>query len=253
MRAAEVRSALCDMHSEAGRWVTAEEVQLQMGPSHRRLDFVAMDCWESRGYALYGFEVKVSKADLKREIQDPSKHTCFFDCLDYFSIAGPSAIFDLKAIPDKWGVCAIEGGKARWLRKPSPLHGDEMISKVPKGFMASFARKAVADSGSQKKIHEARMRGIELGRQKEVEAQALRTSRLERELEGYRAVYDSLGLSHPYFGEWEKSCLEDYAAFKRLNLDRLAGAISGVIEGLGELDALIGRIGESECERKCDS
>ena len=89
MKASEVKDLLRDMHSDVSRWVTAEEVPVKTGGGSRRLDFVAMECWESRGHALWGFEVKVSKADLAREIRDPSKHTCFFECLDYYSIAVP--------------------------------------------------------------------------------------------------------------------------------------------------------------------
>lgn len=241
MKAGEVKDLLRDMHSDVSRWVTAEEVPVKTGGGNRRLDFVAMECWESRGHALWGFEVKVSKADLAREIRDPSKHTCFFECLDYYSIAVPEEIVDVDAIPEAWGIAVARDNEIRWRRMPQPLHGDRLLEAIPKSFAASFARRAVACSGGRDVCRQAREQGIEAGKKRAFEEAECRAKRLEESLDAYETVFKELGLDplNARWADYERTVLEEYIAFRELSLSSIKRMIPSAIEQLKGLESLL--------------
>lgn len=241
MKAGEVKDLLRDMHSDVSRWVTAEEVPVKTGGGNRRLDFVAMECWESRGHALWGFEVKVSKADLAREIRDPSKHTCFFECLDYYSIAVPEEIVDVDAIPEAWGIAVVHDNEIRWRRMPQPLHGDRLLEETPKSFVASFARRAVASSGGRDACRQAREQGIEAGKKKAFEEAEYKAKRLQESLDAYETVFKELGLDplNARWADYERAVLEEYVAFRELSLSSIKRMIPNAIEQLKGLESLL--------------
>lgn len=241
MKASEVKDLLRDMHSDVSRWVTAEEVPVKTGGGNRRLDFVAMECWESRGHALWGFEVKVSKADLAREIREPSKHTCFFECLDYYSIAAPEEIVDVDTVPEAWGIVVVRNNEIRWRRMPQPLHGDRLLEETPKSFVASFARRAVACSGGRDACRQAREQGIEAGKRRAFEEAESKAKRLQESIDAYEMVFKELGLD-PLNARWtsyERAVLKEYEEFRKLSLPSIRRAIPSVIEELRALEGLL--------------
>lgn len=241
MKASEVKDLLRDMHSDVSRWVTAEEVPVKTGGGNRRLDFVAMECWESRGHALWGFEVKVSKADLAREIRDPSKHTCFFECLDYYSIAAPEEIVDVDTVPEAWGIVVVRDKEIRWRRMPQPLHGDRLLEETPKSFVASFARRAVACSGGRDACRQAREQGIEVGKKRAFEEAEFKAERLQESIDAYEMVFKELDLD-PLKTRWadcERALLEEYVEFRKLQLPAIKRAIPNAIEELRALEGLL--------------
>ncbi len=135
MKAGEIRAALRARYSDARRYAVAEEVGITTGYSPRRLDMIVLDCYESNGFRIDGIEIKVSKADLKRELENPSKHVAFFDVIDYYTLACPAGVADMNVIPPKWGVLQVnEDGTTRYRRRPIALH-DDKPQDVPRGFL----------------------------------------------------------------------------------------------------------------------
>lgn len=82
MTADDIRAALRTKYHDSRQYAIAEEVGLTTGFSHRRLDMMALDCYNSNGFRIDGFEIKVSTSDLRRELEDPEKHVAFFDVID---------------------------------------------------------------------------------------------------------------------------------------------------------------------------
>ena len=130
-----MRTLLRDKFSDTRRYALAEEVGNETGYQRRRLDMVVVDVYQSNGYSLEGIEIKVSKSDLRRELQGSSKHNIFFDDLDYYSLAAPSDIIDKDLIPKHWGIYAAKFKDGEWtlrtVRKPCSLHdiGSHGISR----------------------------------------------------------------------------------------------------------------------------
>ncbi len=86
----------------AGEWAYFEEVRQKPGAG-RSADSVAVNLWSSRGYAICGFEVKVTRSDWLRELKDPSKAQPIFEYCDRWALVAEKGIVKEGEIPDTWG------------------------------------------------------------------------------------------------------------------------------------------------------
>lgn len=181
--------------ADSREWVCVTEVAKGTGGNHRRLDMVAMNCFASNGYAIEGIEVKVSRADLRRELQDAAKHNVFFDSLDYYSLACPEDIADMSIIPPKWGVYVVKAnGTLRAKRKPLALC-DEGRTHMNKAFVASLVRniayeaKAPYETAIRAARVEGRAEGIEIGRKS---VSTFENERIRDEHKAYKELFKEL-------------------------------------------------------------
>lgn len=160
--AKDVLALLRERYSNGGEWVCASEVQRTTGWSDRRYDFVAMNCFESTGQKIEVVEIKVSKSDLRHELEESEKHTVIFDEIDYYSLAAPAEIIDMRLIPPKWGVYAYQDGKLVTKRKPLHLH-DEYKTTVSRTFAASFMRAAIAQNMEKTLLYDEKQKSFDEG------------------------------------------------------------------------------------------
>lgn len=60
---------------EPPAWAFLEQVRNSTGwkRTERYADAVAMSLWPSRGLEVHGFEIKVSRSDVLKELRDPEK------------------------------------------------------------------------------------------------------------------------------------------------------------------------------------
>lgn len=149
----DIYRLLAEKYSSSREWAIAGEVQRTTGWSDRRYDFVAMNCFASNRYRIEVVEIKISKPDLRRELEEPEKHNVIFEDIDYYSLAAPAEIIDLSIIPPKWGVYAVKDGKLITKRKPLALH-DEADRRIKRGFVASFLRAAINQNIARKTFAE---------------------------------------------------------------------------------------------------
>ena len=149
----DIYGLLAEKYSSTREWAIAGEVQRTTGWSDRRYDFVAMNCFASNRYRIEVVEIKISKPDLRRELEEPEKHNVIFEDIDYYSLAAPAEIIDLSIIPPKWGVYAVKDGKLITKRKPLALH-DEADRRIKRGFVASFLRAAINQNIARKTFAE---------------------------------------------------------------------------------------------------
>lgn len=71
----------------------------------RTADLVVMNLWPSRGMALHGFEIKVSRSDWTREMRDPAKAEGIAKYCDFWWLAVASdKIVQPGELPDGWGL-----------------------------------------------------------------------------------------------------------------------------------------------------
>ena len=156
--AGDIYSLLYDRYKDGREWFCAREVGDQTGWQSRRLDFVACNCYASKGQGVYAFEVKISKSDLRNELFDPSKHNIFFDNIDFFSICAPDYVLDaeyIALIPKNWGIVKAVAGKSEGepnklvtVRKPLALH-DEKRRTMDKEFVMAMLRRLRDDPSNK--------------------------------------------------------------------------------------------------------
>lgn len=248
--AGDIYALLYKRHSEPREWLCAREVSDQTGWSHRRLDFVACNCYASKGQGVYAFEVKISKSDLRNELFDPTKHNIFFDNIDFFSIVAPDYVLDaeyIALIPKNWGIVKAVAGKSEGepnklvtVRKPLALH-DEKSRTMSKEFVMAMLRRLRDDPSNKGTEAEMRLAQYQKGYE-DGKRWCARTDyeKLWKEAQEKCRIYadalHALGV-HPYWCKNEKEIVEDakersVEIKKYEELYRTASVLGNIMDGL---------------------
>jgi hypothetical protein len=146
--------------------VTALQVRNGAGfYASRTLDAVVLDTWPSEGLMLHGLEIKCTKSDFRRELQNTEKADGFLGYLDLFSIVAPPGVVDLALLPPKWGLyCPTENDNLRARRRPLDLQTKDARRTMDRSLAAAFARALVDRSLSREGLKAEYDRGYELGK-----------------------------------------------------------------------------------------
>ena len=212
--AGDIYNLLYERYKDGREFLCAREVSDGTGWATRRLDFVACDCYASKGWGIYAFEVKISKSDLRNELFDPTKHNIFFNNIDYFSIVAPDYVLDaeyVKIIPKQWGIIKAVAGNAEGepnklvtYRKPLALH-DEKDYKMSRDFLFCLMRR-LRDDPSCKQT-EMEMRQAEYKRGYDDGRKYMASNRYEDlykkvndENQVFRDALHALGVSRVWYG-----------------------------------------------------
>ncbi len=102
---------------DAKEWLTATEVANATGSmAGRWIDFAAIHKWPSR--RLYvAVEIKVSRADFRRELEEPEKRRWVEDQMSEFWFAAPKGVIPLEELPEGAGLLETWGDKLRATRR----------------------------------------------------------------------------------------------------------------------------------------
>lgn len=116
--------------------------------SARTADAIAFSLYPSRGLDMHGIEIKISKADLKREIAEPSKAESIAKYCDYWWLAVPDKkITDGLIIPGAWGI--IECKKKAVAIKQAEKQEAKPIDRPQ---LAAIMRKLYETAGAEAEI-----------------------------------------------------------------------------------------------------
>ena len=252
----DIYRLLAQKYSSTSEWVIAGEVQRTTGWSDRRYDFVAMNCYPSSGYKIEVVEIKISKPDLRRELEEPEKHNVIFEQIDYYSLAAPAEIIDMSIIPPKWGVYAVKDGKLITKRKPLALH-DDADRSIKRSFAASFLRAAISQNLEKKTLAKALQEKFDAGYEQGKASCGWDSQKqkifedYKNEANTYRRMLDKLG-----FPVYMRDCqVKDDEMKKRLDLltkcsdiikaldaESLQWAISRMEDGLSNIKSAMEEI-----------
>ena len=72
--------------------------------TNRRCDLLRLGIWPSCGHHIVVHELKVSRGDWLRELDDPANAEAWWPYCHEFWIAAPNGIVDLSELPDGWGL-----------------------------------------------------------------------------------------------------------------------------------------------------
>lgn len=105
--------------------------------SQRYADALVVSVWPSRGIWIAGIEVKVSRSDWRKELDDPSKADAIQKYCDYWWIAAAEDVVKPTEVPERWGFIEVNAkGKASTVRE-APKLTPEPLDKL---FIASILR-----------------------------------------------------------------------------------------------------------------
>lgn len=217
MTANDVRKALRNRFNDNRKYAVIEEVGLSTGGGTRRIDMVVFDCYSSDGFRVDGIEIKVSKSDLRRELEDPAKHAVFFGCIDFFTLACPKEVTEgmMNVIPPKWGILQVnEDGSTKYIRRPL-AQNDNINKTLPRGFVASSIRAVVAQQPSTIELQEAYNQGrkdAEEGYKRQVEYQHDYVRKQYDRLQ----TLDEIEMRFNLWGD-DVNALKEFEAFRKNN------------------------------------
>lgn len=115
-----------------------EEVGDSGSSSRVYADGVAINMWASRGYAITGFEVKVSRSDWLRELKQPEKSEPILTKCDFWYLVAPEEVYVPDEVPPPWGILAFKNGKLFEKRKAPKLEP----KAITRAFVAQMFRRS---------------------------------------------------------------------------------------------------------------
>lgn len=98
----------------APEWASFEELRDGPGFAQRRtIDFFTLNTWPSKGLGAIAVEVKVDRADFRRELDLPSKRSTIIPYVKEFWFCAPKGVIPQAELPDGLGLLETWGGKLR--------------------------------------------------------------------------------------------------------------------------------------------
>lgn len=142
-----LRERYRETHGNGARYAFASHVRSHAGFDARRTaDFVALDLWPSKGLALHGHEVKVSRADWLVELKQPEKAQEFIPYMDFWwLVVADRRIVRDGELPIGWGLIAPRGDG---LAVVIPASRNASTSPMDRSRVAAFIR-AVAKEAAR--------------------------------------------------------------------------------------------------------
>jgi hypothetical protein len=121
-------------------WALLFEVADATGAGNTRsADAIAMNTWPSRGLAVHGIEIKVSRPDWLHELKRPAKAQTIARYCDYWWLAAPEEIVKHGEVPDAWGHLAPTGNAMRIIKRAAKNDAPLPLDRL---FVASLLRNA---------------------------------------------------------------------------------------------------------------
>lgn len=101
MKTVDAIDLLRTKHPEAsGKWGTVVEFC--------GIDFLAVALWQSLGFAVYGYEIKISRGDWLRELRQPDKARESMARCDFWLLAAPPGVLkSTEELPEYWGYVEL--------------------------------------------------------------------------------------------------------------------------------------------------
>lgn len=138
----------------APEWALMEEVAPETGGGTRYADAIAVNLWRSRGHAVHGFEVKVSRSDWLRELKAPEKAEPLFRYCDHWFIVAPKGVVKDGELPPTWGLLEVRASGLVAIKAAPKLEAQP----ITRAFFASMMRRGyeLLDRAAELKIVGAR-------------------------------------------------------------------------------------------------
>lgn len=167
---ADVNAALRQRYTQP-EWALMFEVAASTGWAGRYADAVAMNMYPSRGLALHGFEVKVSRSDWQRELKKPEKAEAISRYCDYWWLVTVPDIVKDGELPLGWGLMELRGG----VLKIKVRAAERETVPVDRNFMAAMLRRGYeVDNATVTKLVNDGLEGYTFHLRRELEGQVRR-------------------------------------------------------------------------------
>ncbi|MCK5612272.1 hypothetical protein KAR91_60935, partial [Candidatus Pacearchaeota archaeon] len=123
-------------------------------------DALVFNLWPSRGLEIHGFEIKVTRNDLLKELQRPTKAENISQYCDrWWLVVGDASIVKLAELPPYWGLMAPYGNGLSI--KKSPVLQE--LKPIGRDFFMSIVRSMYRQNPEAQAMRQQRQRGYDEG------------------------------------------------------------------------------------------
>lgn len=186
MNATDVIAAIRRRYMPEGQvpeYVLIEQVRNQQGFGYakgmpvRTFDALMVGLWESRGHPVHGFEVKVSRADWRRELVAPDKADPLVRHVHFWWVAAPKGIVDPLTLPLGWGLQEVDAnGRAKTVAEALRREAEPPSWTM----LAAILKRAAEQVTPHADLSREYRRGYDIGLAKGLETATERVERAER-------------------------------------------------------------------------
>lgn len=129
---------LLELHP-GDQWATYLELPNGTGGTKARtIDLYALHLWPSERFRSIAYELKISRADFRRELDDPTKRAPWEKLASEGWYVAPAGVIPMAEVPERWGLMEWTG---RAWRRPKRAQ-QRVIEAWPPSFVASLARRS---------------------------------------------------------------------------------------------------------------
>jgi hypothetical protein len=202
-------------------YITLEEVRDATGfDGHRTADAIAISLYRSRGKAIWGFEMKVSRNDWLKELKQPEKAESILRYCNYWGLVVPNKdIVKAGELPDSWGMYVAQKNRLKCV-VPCPKL-DPLPMNITMLTALAYAIQQKGTKLDQQALDKARNDGYKQGCQRT--NAAYYEDQYNKLLDSVRAYEKASGLSIQYgwgkpsrIGEIVKMIMNHDAPLKRI-------------------------------------
>lgn len=123
----------------------------------RTADALIFCAWPSRGFELWGIEIKVRRSDWQKELMLPGKADAIAQYCDRWFVACPNGIVKTEELPKGWGLMVMgKDGKKIATRVASKLSESQPMTRA---FLAAILRVAVGTVSTEAQLKHEFERG----------------------------------------------------------------------------------------------
>jgi hypothetical protein len=132
----------------APEWASFAELRNAAGFSaNRSFDFWTINTWPSKGLKTIGYEIKVSRSDFARELENPRKRKALEEVCHECYFAAPKGLIDPRELPEGWGL--IEATNVLRIAVRAPQKSEPKLDWDLLAVILRRARAQVEDCESQ--------------------------------------------------------------------------------------------------------
>lgn len=159
MAVVSIESLVEARYAHENGWVTFREFTTVK--STRRIDIVALNFWASKE-ARHAIEVKRTRSDFLRELDQPEKRQWAWDHFDHCWFAVSPDVVKPGEIPEGWGLLVMTKNGKRIIRK---RHAKAHQRKSSKSIDLAILRRAAQVAAQADREVEMRVEKVRAGRQ----------------------------------------------------------------------------------------
>ena len=227
----------------AEEYVLLAEVADNVSTRSRRLDFMIINLWQSRGLAITGIERKSNRADWLNEKKNPQKQEAHFKHCDYFYLlTDKENVAKIEEIPETWGWYHItEKGVLKTIKQAPKLQSEP----IARALLCEMLRRAQDKSGF---IHKDEVQDYIKSKAEEISTS--KNNQLIRDSENYLSLaekvkefekHSGISINHTWGGD-----LKDIGeAVKMIK----TGSVQSYLDSLNRIGEQVKRINEGIAQK----